>query len=98
MKTMNDFINDIGIDGNIDNFAAEQKYGVAHVIAYLTEKNQRYGIIISEYYMNGKTQKEIAQMLGISNAAVHQSQHKMLKIARHPMLIKWIKYGIDLNE
>ena len=98
MKTMNDFIHAIGIDGNIDDFTTEQKYGIAHVIAYLTERNQRYGTIIIEYYKNGKTQKEITQMLGISQASVQQSQYKMLRMAKHPMFIKWITEGIDLGE
>lgn len=98
MRTMNDFIHEIGIDGNVEDFTTEQKYGIAHVIAYLTERNPRYGTIIIEYYQNNKTQAEIGKMIGVSQGTVQHTKLKMIQRAKHPMFSKWIIEGIDLGE
>ena len=90
MKTVNDFLQIIGIDKKYEDFTDEQKAGFERVIAYLESKNPRDGVIIREYYQRGKTQNEIAEMLGKSKSAIFQSKNNMIRRASHPLFHKWI--------
>lgn len=59
MKTVNDFLQIIGIDKKYEDFTDEQKAGFERVIAYLESKNPRDGVIIREYYQGGKQHTQI---------------------------------------
>lgn len=97
-RNLNNLLSDIGIDINVGKMTAEQRYGFVHVLNALDKYNSRYGIFITEYYINGKTQAQVAEVLGVSKSRIGQLKIEVVKKAQHPMYIKWITEGISLNK
>ena len=51
-----------------------------------------------EFYKNGKTKKEIAEQMGVSETVVHNGLAKVLRKLRHPQITKPIHQNIVVEE
>jgi len=51
-----------------------------------------------EFYKNGKSEKEIAKEMGVSETVVHNGLAKVLRKLRHPQISKPIHQNIVVEE